>query len=80
MLWEGSGYSSVSSGNDWAWWNGAWWIKTKSRMNSTSKRKVSRAVKQAMNKDDEKLKADLSRMMVYLKHEMRSENMSDTNR
>ena len=80
VLWEGSGYSSGSSGNEWAWWNGAWWIKTKSRMKSASKRKVSRAVKQAMNKDDEKLKADLSRMMVYLKHEMRSEKMSDTDR
>ena len=80
VLWEGSGYSSGSSGNEWAWWNGAWWIKTKSRMNSASKRKVSRAVKQAMNRDDEKLKADLSRMMVYLKNEMKSENMSDTDR
>ena len=80
VLWERSGYSSGSSGNEWAWWNGAWWIKTKSRMNSASKRKVSKAVKQAMNKDDEKLKADLSRMMVYLKHERRSENMSDTDR
>ena len=80
LLREGSGYSSGSSGNEWAWWNGAWWIKTKSRMNSASKRKVSRAVKQAMNKDDEKLKADLSRMMVYFKHELRSENMSVTDR
>ena len=32
----------------------------KSRMNSASKRKVSRAVKQAMRQDDEKLKADLT--------------------
>ena len=80
MLWEGGGYSSGSSGNEWAWWNGAWWIKTKSRMNSASKRKVSRAVKQAMNREDEKLKADLSRMMVYLKNEMNSENMSNTDR
>ena len=45
MPWEGSGYSSGSSGNEWVWWNGAWWIKTKSKMNSASKQKVSRAVK-----------------------------------
>ena len=49
-------------------------------MNSANKRKVSRAVKQAMNKFDEKLKADLSRMTVYLKHEMRSKKVSDTDR
>ena len=33
-----------------------------------------------MNREDEKLKSDLSRMMVYLKNEMKSENMSDTDR
>ena len=41
-------------------------------MNSAGRRKVSRAVKQAMRQDDEKLKADLNRMMTYLKE------MSDT--
>ena len=76
MPWEGSGSSSGSSGNEWAWWNG----ETKSNMNSASKRKVSRAVKQPMNKEDERLKADLSRMMMYLKNEMKSENMSDMDR
>ena len=50
VLWEGSGCSSRSSGNEWAWWNGAWWIRTKSMMNSASKRKVSRAVKQRLTK------------------------------
>ena len=74
VLWEGSGCSSGSSGNELALWNGAWWIGTKARMNSASKRMVSRAVKQANRQDDEKL----NRMMAHLKHEMRSENMSDT--
>ena len=72
VAWESGGGSSGSGGNEWAWWNGAWWIRTKSRMNSASRRKVSRAVKQAMRQDDEKLKADLNRMMTYLKE------MSDT--
>ena len=31
-----------------------------------------------MNREDERLKANLSRMMMYLKNEMKSENMSDT--
>ena len=70
VAWEGSGGSSGSGGNEWVWWNGAWWIRTKSRMNSASKRKGSRAVKQAMRQDDEKLKADLNRMMTYLQQEM----------
>ena len=64
VLWEGSGGSGGSGGNEWAWWNGTWWIRTKSRMNSASKRKVSRAVKQAIRQDDEKLEADLNRMMA----------------
>ena len=51
--WGGSGGSSGSGGNEWVWWNGTWWIRTKSRMNSANKRKVSRAVKQAMRQDDE---------------------------
>ena len=46
VLREGSGGSSGSSGSEWVWWNGTWWIRTKSRMHSASKRKVSRAVKQ----------------------------------
>ena len=65
IAWESGGGGSGSGGNEWAWWNGAWWIRTKSRMNSASRRKVSRAVKQAMRQDDEKLKADLNRMMTY---------------
>ena len=39
-LWEGSGGSSGSGGNECVWWNGTWWIRTKSRMNSASKRKM----------------------------------------
>ena len=80
VAWEGSGGSSGSGGNEWVWWNGAWWIRTKSRMNSASKRKVSRAVKQAMRQDDEKLKADLNRMMTYLKQEMSDTDHEATRR
>ena len=79
-LWEGSGGSSGSGGNGWVWWNGTWWIRTKSRMNSASKRKVSRAVKQAMRQDDEKLNPDLKRMMAYLKHEMSDTDHETTRR
>ena len=79
-MWEGSGGSSGSGGNEWAWWNGAWWIRTKAGMNSASKRKVSRAVKQAMRQDDEKLKADLNRMMTYFKQEMSDTDHGATRR
>ena len=78
--WKGSGGRSGSGGNEWVWWNGAWWIRTKSRMNSASKRKVSRAVKQAMRQDDEKLKADLNRMMTYLKQEVSDTDHEATRR
>ena len=64
-LCEGSGGSSGCGGNEWVWWNGTWWIMTKSRMNSASKRKVLRAVKQAMRQDDEKLKADVKNDGVF---------------
>ena len=37
-------------------------------------------VKQAMNKEDERLKADLNRMIDVPGNEMKSENMSDTDR
>ena len=80
VLWEGSGDSSGSSGNEWVWWNGTWLFTTKSRMNSASKRKVSRAVKQAMRQDGEKLKADLNRMMAHLKHEMSDTDHETTRR
>ena len=33
---------SSSGGGEWAWWSGAWWVKT--RMNSASRRKVHRAI------------------------------------
>ena len=49
-------------------------------MNSASKRKVLRAVKQAMRQDDERLKADLNRMMAYLKHEVSDTDHEATRR
>ena len=45
--------ASGFGGNEWVWWNGTWWIRTKSRMNSACKRKVAKAVKQALRQDDE---------------------------
>ena len=41
---------------------------------------VSRAVKQAMRQDDEKLKADLNRMMACLKHEVSDTDHEATRR
>ena len=41
---------------------------------------MSRAVKQAMRQEDEKLKADLNRMMAYLKHEMSDTDHETTRR
>ena len=38
---------SSSGGGEWAWWSGAWWVKTKTRMNSASRRKVHRAISQS---------------------------------
>ena len=35
---------SSSGGGEWAWWSGAWWVKTNMKMNSASKRKVHRAI------------------------------------
>ena len=49
-------------------------------MNSANKRKVSKAVQHAMNKEGERIKADLNRLMTYLRNEMRAENVSDTDR
>ena len=80
VLWEGSGGSGGSGGNEWVWWNGTRWIRTKSRMNSANKRKVSRAVKLARRQDDEKLKADLNRMMACLKQEMSDTDHETTRR
>ena len=30
---------SSSGGGEWAWWSGAWWAKTETRMKSASRRK-----------------------------------------
>ena len=47
---------SSSGGGEWAWWSGAWWVKTKTRMNSASRRKVHRAISQSLGKSGEKNK------------------------
>ena len=47
--------SGSSSGRgEWAWWSGAWWVKTKTKMNSASRRKVHRAISQSLGKSSEK--------------------------
>ena len=76
---EGSGSSSGSSGSEWAWWNGAWWIRTGSRMNSAGKRRVSRAVHQAMSRQGEQARTDMNKLMGYLQ-EAKLENLSDNDR
>ena len=45
---------SSSGGGEWAWWSGAWWVKTKTNMNSASRRKVHRAISQSLGKSSEK--------------------------
>ena len=47
---------SSSGGGEWAWWSGAWWVKTKTRMNSASRRKVHRAISQSLGKSSEKIR------------------------
>ena len=47
---------SGSGGGEWAWWSGAWWVKTKTGMNSASRRKVHRAISQSLGKSSEKNK------------------------
>ena len=80
MMCDGSGSSSCLGGSEWACWSGAWWNRTRSNMNSANKRKVSRAVKQAMDKEGDRLRADMNRMMKYLRDEMKMENTSNTDR
>ena len=43
-----------SGEGEWAWWSGAWWVKTKMKMNSASMRKVHRAISQSLGKSSEK--------------------------
>ena len=45
---------SSSGGGEWAWWSGAWWVKTKMRMNSASRRKVHWAISQSLGKSCER--------------------------
>ena len=45
MPWESCGSSSSSGGSDWAWW-----VRTGAKMNSASKRRVSRAVHQSLSR------------------------------
>ena len=45
---------SSSGGGEWAWWSGAWWVKTNMRMNSASRRKVHRAISQSLGKSSER--------------------------
>ena len=42
---------SSSGGGEWAWWSGAWWVKTKMKMNSANRRRVHRAISQSFRKD-----------------------------
>ena len=45
---------SSSGGGEWAWWSGAWWVKTNMRMNSASRRKVHWAISQSLGKSSER--------------------------
>ena len=47
---------SSSGGGEWVWWSGAWWVKTKTKMNSASRRKVHRAISQSLGRSSEKIK------------------------
>ena len=47
---------SSSGGGEWAWWSGAWWVKTNTKMNSASRRKVHRAISQSLGKSSEKIR------------------------
>ena len=60
----------------WAWWNVAWCIRTGSRMNSAGKRRVSRAVHQAMSRQGEQVRTDMNKLMAYLQ-DAKLENLSD---
>ena len=73
---EGSGSSSSSGGSEWASWNGAWWIRTGSRMNLAGKRRVSRAVHQVMSRQGDKVRNDMNKLMAYFL-EVKLENLSD---
>ena len=48
-------------------------------MNSAGKRRVSRAVRQAMNGQRDKVRNDMDKLMAYLQ-EAKLENLSDNNR
>ena len=55
LEWEkGSESANSSGGGEWARWSGAWWVKTKMRMNSANRRKVHRAISQSLGKSSER--------------------------
>ena len=76
---EGCGSSSSSGGSELAWWNNAWWIRAGSRVNSAGKRRVSRAVRQAVSGYRDKARNDMDKLMAYLQ-EAKLEHLSDNNR
>ena len=45
---------STSGGGERAWWSGAWWVKTNTKMNSASRKKVHRAISQSLGKSSER--------------------------
>ena len=76
---ESCGSSGSSGGSEWAWWNNAWLIKAGSRVNSVGKRRVSRAVRQAMSGQRDKARNDMDKWMAYLQ-ETKFGNLSDNDR
>ena len=47
-------------------------------MNSASNWKISRAVKQTMNKEGDRPRTEMNKMMMCLRDELKMENTSDT--
>ena len=76
---ESSGSSGSSGGSERAWWNNAWWIKAGQRVTSAGKRRVSRAVRQAMSGQGDKARNDMDKWMAYLQ-EAKLGNLSDNDR
>ena len=50
MPWECDGSGSSSGGGEWAWWSGAWWVKTGVKMNLANRRRVHRAINQSLGR------------------------------
>ena len=47
---------SSSGGGEWAWWSGAWWVMTNTKMDSANRRKMHRANSQSLGKSSEKIR------------------------